>query len=85
MIKLSCKHYNKWITTQDSGDVQSYDQEESKLNSAIIVNSGAHTFTDDKIIKVHSIRITQQLLKPNEILTKIILLGLFSLFLNYQS
>ena len=34
-------------TTRDHGDVQSHDQEESKLNSNISVNSGAH----DKIIK----------------------------------
>ena len=34
-------------TTCDHGNVQSHDQEESKLNSNINVNSGAH----DKIIK----------------------------------
>ena len=29
-------------TTHDNGNVQSHDQEESKLNSNINVNSGAH-------------------------------------------
>ena len=45
------KYYNKRITTCDNGNVQSHNQEESKLNSTINVNSGAHTLTDDKIIK----------------------------------
>ena len=41
---------NKRIATRDN--VQSHDQEESKLNSTINANSGAHTlFTHDKIIK----------------------------------
>ena len=39
------------ITTGDSGNVQSHDQEEGKLNSSINANSGAHTLTNDKIIK----------------------------------
>ena len=47
MKKLSCKYYNKRITTHDSGNVQSYDQEESKLNSTINTNSGAHTLAND--------------------------------------
>ena len=39
-------------TNCDNGNVQSQDQEESKLNSTIIiVNSGAHAFTDEKITK----------------------------------
>ena len=45
--KLSYKYYNKRITTRDNGKVQSHDKEESKLNSTIIANSGAHTLTND--------------------------------------
>ena len=49
MKKLSYKYYNKRITTPDNGkshdNVQSHDKEESKLNSTIIANSGAHTLT----------------------------------------
>ena len=61
--KLSYKYYNKRITTRDNGNVQSHDQEESKLNSTINANSGAHTLTHDKMIKkiikkCPSIRIT---------------------------
>ena len=59
MKKLSYKYYNKQITTRDNGNLQSHDQEESKLNSTIIANSGADTLTYDQIIKkVHTIRIT---------------------------
>ena len=46
-VKLSYKYYNKRITTRDNGKVQSHDKEESKLNSTIIANSGAHTLTND--------------------------------------
>ena len=35
------------ITTRDNGIVQSYDQEESKLNSTINADSGADTLTHD--------------------------------------
>ena len=49
--KLSYKHYNKRITTRDNGKVQSHDKKESKLNSTITANSGAHTLTHDQIIK----------------------------------
>ena len=45
--KLSYKYYNKRITTRDNGNVQSHDKEESKLNSTITANSGAHTLTHD--------------------------------------
>ena len=45
--KLSYKYYNKRITTPDNGNVQSNDKEESKLNSTITANSGAHTLTHD--------------------------------------
>ena len=44
--KLSYKYYNKRITTCDNGNVQSHDKE-SKLNSIITANSGAHTLTHD--------------------------------------
>ena len=55
------------IRTCDNRNVQSHDQGESKLNSTISANSGAHTLTRDQIIKkVHSIRITQQLLKQTK-------------------
>ena len=57
--KLSYKYYNKGITTRDNGNVQSDDKEESKLNSSITTSSGAHTLTNDQIIKkAHTIRIT---------------------------
>ena len=47
MKKLSYKYYNQRITVLDNGNVQSHDQEESKLNSTITANSGAHTLTHD--------------------------------------
>ena len=47
MKKLSYKYYDKRITTRDKGNVQSHDKEESKLNSTINANSGAHTLTHD--------------------------------------
>ena len=47
MNKLSCKYYNKRITTRGNGNVQSHDKEESKLNSTITAKSGAHTLTHD--------------------------------------
>ena len=47
MNKLSYKYYNNRITTRENGNVQSHDQEESKLNSTITVNSGAHALTHD--------------------------------------
>ena len=49
--KLRCKYYNKQITTGDNGNVQSHDQEESKLNGTINTNCGAHELTHDKLIK----------------------------------
>ena len=51
MIKLRYKYYNKRITTHDNDNVQSYDQEDSKSNSTINANSGAHALPHDKIIK----------------------------------
>ena len=45
MKTLSYKYYNKQTTIPDRGNVQSYDQEESKLNSTINGSSGAHTLT----------------------------------------
>ena len=47
MKKLSYKDYNKRITTCDNSNVQSHDQEESKLKSTINASSGAHTLTYD--------------------------------------
>ena len=35
------------MTTRDNGNVQSHDQEQSKLNSTISTNSGAHALTHD--------------------------------------
>ena len=41
-------------TTRDHGNVQSHDQEESKLNSNISVNSGAHDQEDQSHDKEES-------------------------------
>ena len=49
--KRITKYYNKRITIHGNGNVQSHDKEESKLNSAIKANGGAHTITHEKIIK----------------------------------
>ena len=49
--KLRCKYYNKRITTRVIGNAQFLDQEESKLNNTINVNSGAHAPRDNKITK----------------------------------
>ena len=47
------------ITTRDNANFRSQDKEESKSNSTINANSGAHTLTHDQIIKkLYSIRIT---------------------------
>ena len=48
--KVRWKHYNKRITTRNNENVQSHDQEESKLNSTTNADSGAHLLTDDKIM-----------------------------------
>ena len=40
----------QWIT-RENDNVQSHEQEESKLNSTIDANSGAHTLTHDRILK----------------------------------
>ena len=39
------------MATLDNGNVQSHDQEESKLNNTIIAKSGDHTLIVDKIVK----------------------------------
>ena len=49
--KLTYKYYNMQITTLNNGNNQSPGQEESKFNSTINANSGAHTLRDDRIIK----------------------------------
>ena len=51
MKKLRYKYYNWRITICDNGNVQSHDQEESKLNSTINANSGTRALTHDKIVK----------------------------------
>ena len=51
MKKLRCKYYNKRIKTRDYGNVKFLDQEESKLNSTINVNSGVRTLIFENIIK----------------------------------
>ena len=51
MKKLSYKDYNERITTHDNGNFQSHDKEESKSDSAINGNSGAHTLAHGQIIK----------------------------------
>ena len=51
MTKLRYKCYNKQITTCDTGNVQSHDQKETKLNSTITKNSVVHKHTHNKIIK----------------------------------
>ena len=50
--KLRCKYYNKRITTRDNDNVESHDQEESKLNNTINANTGSRRLTHDKIIKI---------------------------------
>ena len=50
MKKLSYKYYNKRITTRDNDNIQSHDQDESKLNSTINANSGAHTLAHYLVI-----------------------------------
>ena len=47
MKKLGYKYNNKRITTCDNGNIQSRNQEESKLNSTITAISGAHALTHD--------------------------------------
>ena len=51
MKKLSYKYWNKWIPFRNNSNVQSHDDEESKLNSTINASSGAHTLTHDKTIE----------------------------------
>ena len=40
--------YNKRITTRDNGNVESHDQEESKLSNTINASSAAQTITITK-------------------------------------
>ena len=44
------------ITTSDNGNVQSHDQDKSKLNSTIIANNSASTLPDDKMKKKSPIK-----------------------------
>ena len=45
--KIKFEDYNKQITTRDNVNTKSHDQEESKWDSTISANSGAHTLTHD--------------------------------------
>ena len=51
MKKLRDKFYNEWVTTRENDNVQSHDQEENKLNSAINAKSGTYKLTHDEVIK----------------------------------
>lgn len=44
-------YHNKWINNDKKSNVQSHNQEKSKMNSTPIANSGAYTLIDHKIIK----------------------------------
>ena len=46
----SCNDEKNQSETRDNGNVQSHDQEKSKLNSTITPNSGAHSLRYEKII-----------------------------------
>ena len=63
------------MTTRDHGNVQSRDQEESKLNSKIYANIGAHIIIHDKIIKTPFNKNNVETIETNKIITKIPLLG----------
>ena len=63
------------MPTHDNGNVQSHDQEESKLNSAINTNNVTHTLTHEKTIKIPFNKNNIALVQVNKILTKILLLG----------
>ena len=77
MKKIKLQVSNEQITTRDCGNVQSLEQEESKLNITITVNSGAHTLTHDQIIiKSPYNKNNVEIIKTNKILPKILLLGL---------
>ena len=68
--KLRCKYYNKPITTRHNGNVQSHNQEESKLNSTINPNRSAHTLTHNRIIispfNKNSVTTIKSKQKPNK-------------------
>ena len=66
--KLSYKYYDKRIKTRNNGNVQSHDQEESKLNITVNAKKGAHSsFNKNNIATI----------KTNKILTNILLLSPF--------
>lgn len=52
VIEKRCKYCNKQFTTLANGNIQSSDQRENKLNSAIIMKCRAHILKDDKIIRI---------------------------------
>ena len=47
MKKSSYQYYNNQSTIRENGNVQSHDQEESKLNNSVNAKSGAHTLVHD--------------------------------------
>ena len=73
-MKALWKLWKIRIATRDNGNVQSHDQEESKLNSTINANNGAHTLTHNQIIKSPFNENNLATIKTNRILTKILLL-----------
>ena len=44
-------YYNKQFIDRDNDNVLTHDQQKRKFSSTIIANNGAHTLTDDKIIR----------------------------------
>ena len=64
------------IKTHDNSNVQYHHEEESKSNSTITANSGAHTLTRDQIIKSPYNKNNTATIKISKILAKILLLGL---------
>ena len=81
MKKLSCRYYNNRIKTFGNGNFQSHDQEESKLNSTINANSGAHLLTFIYFCNVQTIKIpfdknnAATIKRKKKILTQILLLA----------
>ena len=81
MKKLSCRYYNNRIKTFGNGNFQSHDQEESKLNSTINANSGAHLLTFIYFCNVQTIKIpfdknnAATIKRKKKMLTQILLLA----------
>ena len=81
MKKLSCRYYNNRIKTFGNGNFQSHDQEESKLNSTINANSGAHLLKFIYFCNVQTIKIpfdknnAVTIKRKKKMLTQILLLA----------